>query len=112
MDGHPVPFTLDVCIAGPTFVLQVHGELDMATAPRLATALHGAAESADADVVLDLSGVSFIDSSAIATIVRGHRALQAAHRGLTVRNPSRTVRRTLAVSGLSDYLTLVGPADA
>jgi anti-anti-sigma factor len=111
MDGHLVPFTVDVCMAGPTFVLLVHGELDMATAPQLAAALLGAMESGDADVVIDLSGVSFIDSSGIATIVRSHHALQSARRGLTLRNPTNTVRRTFAISGLSGYLTLVGPAD-
>jgi anti-sigma B factor antagonist len=46
----------------------VEGELDLATAPRLGEALR-AEMARSAPVLLDLSGVSFTDSTGIATIV-------------------------------------------
>jgi len=61
---------------GDATVVRVEGELDMATCPELEQAL----ESADlADrVVIDLSGCTFFDSSALRVLVQRARAAEAA----------------------------------
>lgn len=57
-------------------VVRVEGELDLATSPELETAL----DEADlaGRVVVDLSGCTFLDSSALRVLVHGARAADVA----------------------------------
>jgi anti-sigma B factor antagonist len=57
-------------------VVRVEGDLDLATCPELERAI----ESADlaGRVVVDLSGCTFLDSSALRVLVQGARATEAA----------------------------------
>jgi anti-sigma B factor antagonist len=57
-------------------VVQVDGELDVYTAPRLKEALDSAA-SGGGRVVLDLSAVHFIDSTALGVLVSAQQRLRA-----------------------------------
>jgi anti-sigma B factor antagonist len=43
-------------------VLEVHGDLDLATAPQLRDGLHRLVDAGDLQVVVDLAGVGFMDS--------------------------------------------------
>ena len=67
----PAPF--DVVVHQPEAGdarIRVRGEIDLATVPALSAALE-AAEAGDApQIVLDLTDVSFIDSSGIAVLLR------------------------------------------
>jgi anti-anti-sigma factor len=74
----------------------LEGELDMATADALSQLLKE--ESMDGDpVVLDFSGVSFMDSSGLRAVLE--RAGQQNRQGpVVITNPSRQVRRVLDIS--------------
>ena len=50
-------------------VIAVEGELDLATAPRLKSALTVALKDRGREVVVDMSGLSFIDSTALRVLV-------------------------------------------
>lgn len=50
-------------------VITVSGEIDVATAPQLREALHGVIARGEATVVLDLLGVTFLDSTALGVLV-------------------------------------------
>ncbi|MET8229819.1 STAS domain-containing protein [Micromonospora sp. NPDC005298] len=50
-------------------VLEVRGELDMATSPQLREGLQRLVDAGDHQVVVDLSGVGFLDSSALGALV-------------------------------------------
>ena len=63
----------DATAAGPAVVV-LAGELDLADAPAVSSQLHAAA-GADGRVVVDLHGVTFIDSTAIGALVGVQRAL-------------------------------------
>lgn len=82
----------------------VAGELDAETAPALAAAL------ADADardtLVVDLSGVEFIDSSGLRVLLETHHQRLADQRALILSKPSTVVERLLEVAGVSDYFTI------
>lgn len=75
----------------------VEGELDMATAHRLRNALQGHL-SAGGDVVLDVSGLSFIDSTGLQELLDLSELLTEG--AVVLRSPSRTVRKLLRVTGL------------
>jgi anti-sigma B factor antagonist len=100
-------FRLDVTPAGAAVVIAVTGEVDMGTSPQLWAAIEGQSGT-PRDVVLDLTGVSFLDSSGLAVLIRGHHLLTAEGGRLVLRNVSRPVGRTMAVAGLNALLNLEG----
>lgn len=88
--------TIDVRGAG----LIVAGELDALTAPLM----YGALEAfLGRTVEIDMAGVTFMDSSGIACLLR------AAHTGITIviTDPSNPVRRILELTGLVNEFGIV-----
>ncbi|HYN97331.1 MAG TPA: STAS domain-containing protein [Pilimelia sp.] len=57
-------------------VFEVRGELDMATAPQLREELQRLIDAGDRDVVVDMAGVGFMDSSALGALVVMYKALR------------------------------------
>lgn len=57
-------------------VLEVRGDLDMATAPQLREGLQQLVDAGDRQVVVDLAAVEFMDSSALGTLVVMFKALR------------------------------------
>jgi len=76
------------------------GEIDSHTAPALGERLSGAPEN----LVVDLAGVSFIDSSGLRILVEAHQLRSGADASLTLRSPSAAVQRLLEISGLAGHL--------
>jgi anti-sigma B factor antagonist len=58
-------------------VVHVGGDLDVYTVPRLKEALEGAADSGE-NLILDLSQVHFIDSTALSVLVTAYQQSQCA----------------------------------
>jgi anti-sigma B factor antagonist len=88
-------------------VVVVAGEIDMATAPMLGRELTAAVEAGEGAVVLDLTDVTFFDSSGLRTAVVAHRDLGEQGRRLAVVcDPAEHVRRTFVLAGLADVLDL------
>jgi anti-sigma B factor antagonist len=83
--------------------LLLQGEIDSYTAPELADRL-----AAEPPVeVLDLAGVTFIDSSGLRTLVEAHQARAETGSRLMLRAPSAAVQRLLEISGLGGHLDVV-----
>ncbi len=87
-------------------VVWVRGDQDLATKAALACALARAALSSDADLVVDLSDVSFMDASTIGAIVEATDQLRSHSRSLMVRNPSACALRVFEVCGLTQLVQL------
>ncbi|MDQ1361712.1 MAG: anti-sigma factor antagonist [Acidimicrobiaceae bacterium] len=82
----------------------VAGEVDLVTAPRLRQALVEILEAGEADAVVDLSAVEFIDASGIGVLVwAAHEANDRGGR-LTLRQPSPAVRLVLGLVELNGAL--------
>lgn len=80
--------------------IQVRGELDMSAAPGLTEAI-GKVEGGST-VVLDLSGVTFLDSSAIGALVGSGRELVETGGRLQIGPRSDIVMRVLQITGLAE----------
>jgi anti-sigma B factor antagonist len=94
--------------AGDTTIVAVTGEVDIATAPSLRAALAGV--PADAPLVIDLSAVTFMDSTGLAILLE---AVRARGERVAIVCPEGPARLLFAVSGTEDELPLHGTrADA
>jgi anti-sigma B factor antagonist len=69
--GEP-PFACETTIDADAVRLVLHGELDMASTPRFDEHAATALATADLPIVVDLRGLSFIDSSGIRALLRLH----------------------------------------
>jgi anti-anti-sigma factor len=87
-------------------VVSAHGELDAFTAPALADALADAAAGGDDRVVIDLSRVAFMDSTALGLVVRAVNEI--GDRGGDVRLvlPRESARRIFEITTLDRALPI------
>jgi anti-sigma B factor antagonist len=101
---------LTVSVAKPADgvpVVVVAGDLDMATAADMAQHL-AEVVGAGTDVVVDLSGLEFIDSTGLNALIAAWRASRGRGRTLTVRRPAHCVRRVLGITGLDQVFAIEG----
>jgi anti-sigma B factor antagonist len=90
---------------GVSLELVVKGEIDLHSCSQLSTCL-GAVPSECREVVVDLAGVTFMDSSGLHTLYEGYRALVSQDRALRVRNPSDAVRQVFTLTGMAELFGL------
>ena len=88
--------------SGESVVVTVNGEVDLATAPELEACVLRALEGAPSSVVLDLGGLTFIDSSGLRTLVSASRAAATHGATLALRNVPSHAQRVLDLTGLAD----------
>jgi anti-anti-sigma factor len=97
-------FEIKARFVGNEAVLEIHGEVDLTTAPQLRTYLDEAIDQGQRFVVLDLAGMGFMDGSGLRVIVGSARRLRLTGGYLSIRSPSPMVRRLLALVGLADLV--------
>jgi anti-anti-sigma factor len=97
--------TTEVEQEGKELVVRASGELDVASAQTFEDQVRRAIESAASSVVLDLEGLTFIDSTGLRTLLMAAELSRSKGRRLTVR-ASKEVRRAVEVSGVADSLPL------
>jgi len=105
----PQPFAVDVHRVDAAAIVEPRGELDLDTAETLRAALDDL--EVDGRVVLDLRGLSFIDSTGLRLLVTLHERSQRDGFGLTLVAPAPPADRAIQLSGLDQVLPFV-PADA
>jgi anti-sigma B factor antagonist len=89
--------------------MELRGELDIGTAPKLEQAVEQALEEGCRDVVLDLTGTTLLDSSGLGALLRAKRTVDAQQGSMTVHSPPGSearlvieMSRTDAILGLRD----------
>lgn len=91
---------------GHEATVTVKGELDLATAPVLDDELRGLLADGTCRLTVDLSEMTFIDSTGLTTLVR---ALSAAREGggdIVLHAPQRCVRKVFEISGTDRLFVL------
>jgi anti-sigma B factor antagonist len=80
------------------------GEVDSSSAPLLRTQLEAALEGELRELVVDLDGVTFLDSAGLSVLAGAHRRAAARKVRLRVLASGRAVIRPLQITGLWDLL--------
>ncbi|MEU9700116.1 STAS domain-containing protein [Streptomyces sp. NPDC047981] len=107
---------VDVEELGPWTVLRIRGELDLLTSPLVRRRVHDAVAGGRHDVVLDLSGVLFCDSSGVGVLIAARRLMRSCQGRLRVVLPARGsedashVNRVLAALGVRRLFDVYGDA--
>jgi anti-anti-sigma factor len=83
------------------------GELDLAAAPQLEAEVEAALAAAAEQLVIDMSHISFIDSTGLRLFLVLQERSTAAGWQLTLTRPSEAVRSILEITGAGETLPLV-----
>lgn len=88
--------------------IRLAGELDIATAERVERVLQEAEAGDAGTIILDLSGLTFMDSTGIRLVLGAHARSRSDSNRLGLRRGSPAVQRVFDLSGVADTLPFVG----
>jgi anti-sigma B factor antagonist len=97
---------LDEPVDERTHVVAPRGEIDAVTAPALGRRILSLADEGKTGVVVDLSRVTFMDSTGIGVILHALRHLSHCHGHLVLVCPTDRILRPFEVTGLADRLPI------
>jgi anti-sigma B factor antagonist len=89
-----------------TIVLAVHGDADLNVAEELESRLTEVIEQGPSAIVLDLSGVTFLDSMVLGVLLQGLKRLRARGGRLRVVAPRAEIRRIFELTHLDRLFEL------
>jgi anti-sigma B factor antagonist len=104
MAGH-----LDITVngSGSTVEITLKGELDVASDRRLSETLKQIADSTTTTVVIDLRGVTLMDSTGLRWLITADALSQTEGFRLWIVRPQGAVARTLAATGMDARLPMI-----
>jgi anti-sigma B factor antagonist len=85
--------------------VRLEGELDLETSQELDRQLAAIDAARLKRLVIDLHGVTFMDSRGLSSIVRAHQSAEENGYALVVRRGSNQVQRLFALTGVDERLT-------
>jgi len=96
-----------------TALVALRGELDVVTVSKVAEALDGLEPEADGvrHVVLDLRGLTFMDSSGLHELIKQNDFARSNRHNLAVVRGNQAIERLLEMTGAKDHLVLVDDPD-
>lgn len=105
------PFTLSTIRADSAVVcVSLAGDLDLLSVTVLQEALNAAETLAPAELILDLTALTFLDSTGLHCIVRAHDRAKQAGRRLFLVPGSAHIQWVLELTGMDKHLEFVTPA--
>ena len=87
-------------------IIAARGEIDLYTAPDLKQVLTDAIEGGERRVVIDLSDVSFLDSTALGVLIGAVKRLRSRDGVLTIVNTDPNIAKTFEITGLDQIFTI------
>lgn len=99
-------FVVEVCSDAVCSRVELSGELDFASAPLLQQVLDQLCRDGYPEVVLDLSGLTFLSAAGLTVFLRADDQLRDTGGRLILERPGRLVRRVLAITELDTVLTI------
>ena len=102
----PTTLELTVSESDRETVVRAAGELDVNTAPELREQMARLVSEGTRQIVVDLTDVSFVDSTALSVLVSALKRLRQADGDLQLGSPNASVRRVFEITGLTRLFTI------
>jgi anti-sigma B factor antagonist len=93
-------------------VIAVTGEIDVATAPQLRECLHDVIARGEVTIVLDLLGVTFLDSTALGVLVGALKRCRELGGELHVVVADPRIVKIFEITGLTSVFTLANSLES
>lgn len=87
---------------GGAGVVSAAGELDASSEARLRAAFDELLAEGHSTLVVDLAGITFLDSSGLSVLIYAYKRAHELGGSLTLRSPSATVTRLLELTGQTE----------
>jgi len=81
-------------------IIQLEGEVDVYTAPQLKQQMIGLLEGGAREMVVDLSRVDYLDSTALGVLIGGLKRMREMNGNMVLICPSPRIRRVFEITGL------------
>lgn len=91
--------------------LAVEGEIDLATVEDLQKAINGIADNGGKNLVIDLTGSSFMDSTGLKALVMASRRFDEEGRSFAIAVSGGPVSRLIDLSGVNTSIRIVDSPD-
>jgi anti-anti-sigma factor len=98
--------TIDIVWDGASVTLRLSGEMDMSTAELVREAALAAIDQGHPDVDIDMSAVTFMDSTGLQVLLETSRRAESAGGRLQLVDPTRAVKRVLEVTGVKQLFEI------
>jgi anti-sigma B factor antagonist len=99
-------FGIEEATEGDARVFRLSGDLDMETAPTLNERLHEAIGDGQTHFIVDVSGLTFIDSTGISVLLHSLKDVERLDGRLVLRSPTERTLRVLEIVGLRELFGL------
>lgn len=104
----PGRLTVEMLTDARGVVVRLEGELDLETAAEFDRQLAALDGSLVKRLLIDLGGVTFMDSTGLASIVRAHQSAETNGYPLVLRRGANQVQRLFALTGVDELLIFEG----
>jgi anti-sigma B factor antagonist len=94
-----------------THVVTVTGEIDLFTAPEFKQRVSAPIDAGRTQLIVDLTGTTFIDSSSLGVLIGAHRRLRRLNGSLVVVVSGEPILKTFRITGLDGVFTIVPTLD-
>ena len=101
-----MPFSVSSTLVPPTARLDVHGELDLFTAKQVGRSIDLAVDQGCREVLVDASGVTFVNGSALGEMIRTLMMLTSSAGSLQFVSVSPKFERLCQLTGIDEMLGL------
>lgn len=95
----------------PFHVVEVSGEIDVYTAPKLREVVVGAIEAGNTRLIIDIEGVDFLDSTGLGVLVGALKRVRADGGSLDIVCTSERLLRIFSITGLDKVFGLHASLD-
>lgn len=102
----PLGLRVEVRPSSGSLVVRPDGELDMASAPLLEAALTTAMDGSPAAIAVDLSDLTFLDSTGVRVLLTAGRRAGREDRSFVLRSPRPPVLKVLRLTGIERLVSI------
>jgi anti-sigma B factor antagonist len=107
-----VDLGLDVKERNSWAALSVQGEVDVYTAPQFREQLIQLVDQGQRQILVDLEGVEFLDSTGLGVLVGGLKRVRSQDGDLALVCTQRRILKVLEITGLTKVFTIYDAVDA